>query len=74
MADKKVCPLLRQACIESRCHLFNKILTRCDISLVAYNLYRLSEALAKAKSLQDEASPALTKETSSDLFTDRPLI
>ena len=43
MSKEKLCPLLKKNCIEGQCNFFNSAVYRCDISLLAYNLYRLSE-------------------------------
>ena len=39
----KLCPLLDRDCLKQACEIYNETLDRCDISLVAYNLYKLSE-------------------------------
>ena len=41
----KMCPFLDQNCVKGACEIYNPILNRCDISLVAYNLYLVSEGL-----------------------------
>ncbi len=41
--SEKSCPFLQQKCLKNQCELFNTILNRCDIGVLAYNLYRLSE-------------------------------
>ena len=41
----KLCPLLNQNCLKKGCEIYNKMLDRCDISLVAYNLYLLTIAM-----------------------------
>ena len=38
----KLCPLLNQNCLKKGCEIYNEMLDRCDISLVAYNLYLLT--------------------------------
>jgi hypothetical protein len=43
MNKAKMCPLLDRSCLRSECEIHNPLLDRCDISVVAYNLYRLSE-------------------------------
>ena len=40
---EKLCPFLDQNCVKTQCEIYNERLDRCDISLIAYNLYRLSE-------------------------------
>ena len=39
---EKRCPLLEKDCLKSECAIYNELLSRCDISLLAYNLFRLS--------------------------------
>ena len=39
---EKLCPLLEKDCLKSECQIYNELLSRCDISLLAYNLFRLS--------------------------------
>ena len=47
MSKGKVCPLLKQDCIEDQCRIYNTMLKTCEISLLSYNLYRLSEVERK---------------------------
>ena len=39
----KMCPFLDQHCVKGDCEIYNTILNRCEIGIIAYNLYRLSE-------------------------------
>ena len=39
----KICPFLDQNCVKGDCEIYNPILNRCEIGVIAYNLYRLSE-------------------------------
>ena len=39
----KLCALLDRDCLKQGCEIYNETFDRCDISLVAYNLYKLSE-------------------------------
>ena len=41
----KICPFIKQACIVGNCEIFNTTLNRCNISVLPYNIYRLTEAL-----------------------------
>ena len=43
MAKEKLCPFLDQNCVKGDCEIYNTILNRCEIGIIAYNLYRLSE-------------------------------
>lgn len=51
----KKCPLLDENCLKAGCEIYNEMLDRCDISLVAYNLY-LFTAVMKSK-LDDTTDP-----------------
>ena len=42
---QKFCPFVKQACIANQCELYNELLNRCEIPVLAYNTYRLSEAI-----------------------------
>jgi len=41
----KICPLLDENCIGDKCAIFNEKFGRCEIGLIAYNLYLLASAL-----------------------------
>ncbi len=43
----KFCPLLDKECLKSECQLYGENLNRCDISLLAYNLFKLSSIEAQ---------------------------
>lgn len=38
----KVCPLIRQVCIKSRCEFFHAALKKCEVSVLSYNAFRLA--------------------------------
>ena len=40
----KICPLIKQQCLGSGCQLFNPVVENCEISVLSYNLYKLSQA------------------------------
>jgi hypothetical protein len=42
-AKDKTCPFLEQKCLKRDCEIYNEILSRCEVGVIAYNLYRLSE-------------------------------
>lgn len=44
-AQSKVCPFLDQVCRGHECMIFNERFERCDIGLLAYNAYLLSESI-----------------------------
>jgi hypothetical protein len=41
----KTCPLLDRDCLKRGCEIYSETLDRCEIGLLAYNSYRLSEAI-----------------------------
>jgi hypothetical protein len=44
--DAKICPLLDgQKCIKGDCEIYNDLINRCNISVIAYNMYRLSDVM-----------------------------
>jgi hypothetical protein len=43
--NPKICPFIKQVCAKGLCEIFNETLNRCNISVLPYNIYRLSEAL-----------------------------
>ena len=51
----KLCPLLNQNCLKKGCEIYNEMLDRCDISLVAYNLYQLAIAMKEKLEFNREA-------------------
>ncbi len=56
MSKEKLCPLLKKNCVEGQCNFFNPVLSRCDISLLVYNLYRLSEIERERLKNQSDSS------------------
>ena len=38
----KICPILNKNCLKKNCEIYNEMLDRCDLSLIAYNLYLLT--------------------------------
>ena len=43
----KTCPLLDGKCLKTGCEIYNERLDRCEIGLIAYNLYILADALKR---------------------------
>ena len=41
----KFCPLVKEDCMKTGCELYNELLNRCDLGLLTYNMYRLSEVM-----------------------------
>jgi hypothetical protein len=44
----KSCPFVDEPCRKQGCEIYNERLDRCEIGLVAYNLYLLAAALQQA--------------------------
>ena len=55
----KMCPLLEQNCLKSGCEIYNELLDRCDLSVLSYNLYRLSETMKLNLEAETEDKPRL---------------
>jgi hypothetical protein len=49
----KMCPFLKRNCLKNECEIYNEILDRCEIGVIAYNLYRLSEV--ERERLEDDS-------------------
>ena len=43
--DLKMCPSLDEKCIGTKCMVFNEQFERCEIGLIAYNLFGLAKAI-----------------------------
>ena len=41
----KTCPLLDEKCLGPKCAIYNEPFERCEIGLLAYNLYQLAAAI-----------------------------
>ena len=41
----KTCPFINDACVKTKCELYNKLLDRCEISLMNYNMFLLAKAI-----------------------------
>ena len=50
--NEKYCPILDKACLQADCAIYNGRLENCEISVLAYNLYRLSETGNKLAEMQ----------------------
>ncbi len=60
----KNCPLLdNQKCIKGDCEIYNDLIDRCNISLVAYNMNRLMEVLNRQLAeFSESAGPDMTQQ------------
>jgi len=41
----KTCPLLDEKCLKAGCEIYNELLGRCDINLIPYNMFKLTEVM-----------------------------
>ena len=57
--NPKICPFIKQACVMDKCEIFNETLNRCNISVLPYNIYRLSEALKNSSGNSDDQTALL---------------
>jgi len=55
MNKEKMCPFLEQNCLKNECEIYNEILNRCEIGVITYNLYRLSEV--EKQRLEGDSEP-----------------
>lgn len=53
----KQCPFIEQACLKGDCEIYNERLNRCEIGLIAYNLYLLSDSMNRQ--MDPEGSPKM---------------
>jgi hypothetical protein len=54
-SNVKVCPLVRQQCIKDQCEFFNDALKKCQVSVLSYNFFRLTDArTGKAAARKDK--------------------
>jgi len=51
---EKYCPILDKPCLKEDCAIYNTKLDNCDISILAFNLYKLSEAGNKLAEIYGE--------------------
>lgn len=40
---QKFCPLVKKPCAKEQCEFFHDTLKRCQISVISYNIFRLTE-------------------------------
>jgi hypothetical protein len=46
MANKeKYCPWFKQVCIKDKCEVYSETLKNCQVSVISYNLFKLTAAL-----------------------------
>ena len=49
---ERLCPFLDRNCVKTDCEIYDELLNRCDIPVIAYNLYKL--ALVEKQLLENE--------------------
>jgi hypothetical protein len=47
--NEKICPFLKHKCVKGACGMFNDKFHRCDVGLLAYNLYLFADAVRDLK-------------------------
>jgi len=52
--ENQQCPFSQSECITNACRLYDKRLDNCQISVMAYNLYKLDQTL---KQITDSQKP-----------------
>ena len=40
-----LCPFLEENCLKLKCEIYNTVLDRCEIGLLGYNLYQLTNVM-----------------------------
>ncbi len=43
----KSCPFIEHECLKEGCQIYNERLNRCEIGLMAYNLFLLSDVMKR---------------------------
>jgi len=43
--ENKQCPFFQKKCLKKKCDLYHEDFKRCEIGLLAYNLFKLREVL-----------------------------
>ena len=43
--ELKMCPFLEESCLKLKCEIYNTVLDRCEIGLLGYNLYQLTNVM-----------------------------
>ena len=51
----KMCPFIDGNCVKAECEIYNSLLDRCEIGILAYNLFKLS-VVEKARLETEESS------------------
>lgn len=55
------CPFSQSECITSDCRLYDKRLDNCQVSVLAYNLYKLDQTLKQVADPQKRGFPFPTQ-------------
>ena len=43
--ETTLCPFLDETCVKENCAIYNSLLDRCEIGLLGYNLYQLTNVM-----------------------------
>lgn len=56
------CPFSQSECITTACRLYDKRLDNCQVSVLAYNLYKLDQTLKQINELKKLTFPFPTQQ------------
>ena len=57
---QKFCPLVKKPCVREQCEFFHDTLKRCQISVISYNVFRLTNGnKPKSDAGQNQGVPAM---------------
>jgi len=57
---QKFCPLVKKPCVKEQCEFFHDTLKRCQISVISYNVFRLTESKSsKSGAGRNAGGPAM---------------
>ena len=59
--EKQQCPFSQSECITTACRLYDKRLDNCQVSVLAYNLYKLDQTLKQINDLKKLTFPFPTQ-------------
>ena len=55
--ESQQCPFSQSECVTSACMLYDKRLDNCQVSVLAYNLYKLDQSLKQITDPQKSTFP-----------------
>ncbi|WP_320043760.1 hypothetical protein [uncultured Desulfobacter sp.] len=59
--ENQQCPFSQSECITTACRLYDRRLNNCQVSVLAYNLYKLDQTLKQIKDLKKLTFPFPTQ-------------